>query len=397
MLIFNSLINNEQNDETIELTGQQIDDILKFDESDSEFVVLPAHRRCMAHTFNLCSSTDLVKQLDKAPNISQLHKKVLKKCQSLWNAQNTSTVKADFIKNKLKKLFKIPCVTRWNSLYDALKDLLNIITNNREDLESVLSQFKLCAFTNSEIEYIKDLCDVFEPVAVALDIVQGENDIFCGIAIPLVLKTLSKLENLTENAEHCPNLKFLAQALINAVKKRFENILKNNEMQCATALLPKFKLKFFKKYMPEVVKNISSKLENEFQNILNASNSNNNNSNSNNNNNNNNNNNTSNINDLDLSTSTFFESDDEEETSSEFLKLYENYSSIDQLKEKKFVGLKKLFLKYNSAMPSSASVERLFSCAKKVLSPSRTKLDDKNFEMQLLLHENSEILSSFSL
>lgn len=33
-------------------------------------------------------------------------------------------------------------------------------------------------------------------------------------------------------------------------------------------------------------------------------------------------------------------------------------------------------------MPSSASVERLFSIAKKVLTPDRMSISDSNFEMQ---------------
>ncbi|KAG0420572.1 hypothetical protein HPB47_003423, partial [Ixodes persulcatus] len=47
---------------------------------------------------------------------------------------------------------------------------------------------------------------------------------------------------------------------------------------------------------------------------------------------------------------------------------------------KSFEGLHRLFLKYNTAVPSSASVERLFSVANEVLTKKRARLADSNIE-----------------
>lgn len=54
----------------------------------------------------------------------------------------------------------------------------------------------------------------------------------------------------------------------------------------------------------------------------------------------------------------------------------------------KYPTLHSLFLKFNAAVPSSASVERLFSLAGDVFRRKRGKLSDKNFEIQLLLRAN---------
>lgn len=48
-------------------------------------------------------------------------------------------------------------------------------------------------------------------------------------------------------------------------------------------------------------------------------------------------------------------------------------------------GLRNAFIDYNTSLPSSAPVERLFSLGKRVLSPMRTLLSDNNFEVLVML------------
>ena len=47
--------------------------------------------------------------------------------------------------------------------------------------------------------------------------------------------------------------------------------------------------------------------------------------------------------------------------------------------------IKDLIIKFNTPIPSSAAVERLFSTGKNVLKPKRSCLTDKHFEMLLFL------------
>ena len=47
--------------------------------------------------------------------------------------------------------------------------------------------------------------------------------------------------------------------------------------------------------------------------------------------------------------------------------------------------LRESFVKYNTAMPFSAAVERLFSFGKDVLKPKRSGLSDEHFEMLVFL------------
>ena len=52
--------------------------------------------------------------------------------------------------------------------------------------------------------------------------------------------------------------------------------------------------------------------------------------------------------------------------------------------------MKSLFFRYNTALPSSAPVERLFSLAGITLSPKRNKLSDSSFERLVLLKCNKQ-------
>ena len=50
--------------------------------------------------------------------------------------------------------------------------------------------------------------------------------------------------------------------------------------------------------------------------------------------------------------------------------------------------IKDLYIKFNTPIPSSAAVERLFSTGKDVLKTKRSRLTDKHFKMLLFLRKN---------
>lgn len=349
----------------MELSTSDVSDILRCADESDNFIVLPKHIRCMAHTFNLICVTDFNNGLEGFAEFHSLFKAVLKKCSTLWNGQNQSNIKADIIKRELGKLLKTPGATRWNSLYDSISDLNEHLCNNFNKLESACQLIRIAMFTSNEKPLIKNICMAFQPIAIALDKIQAETS--CGIAIPIIKKVISHLSTASDDEF----LQTMKQILKQATERRFRNVLNYQFFQCAAAMHPLFKIKFIQKYYHSHV-NTKQKLKTEYNQICEEiqietppPNS-------------------------QTSSFSFWESDDEDvyqTPNTHPLEIYWNdpEKNIEILKKNDFKAAKILFLKYNSALSSSAPVERLFSISKHVLCPERSSMTDEHFQQQLLL------------
>lgn len=84
-------------------------------------IELPAQRRCVSHLLNLVS-----KDFDK--NLTGIPKTILcaalEKLHTIWMLTHQSSMAKNLCKSILGKVLNIPCETRWNSKYDAIKTCL---------------------------------------------------------------------------------------------------------------------------------------------------------------------------------------------------------------------------------------------------------------------------------
>jgi len=64
---------------------------------------------------------------------------------------------------------------------------------------------------------------------------------------------------------------------------------------------------------------------------------------------------------------------------------------VFRLNEVNFALVNKMFVAKNTALPSSAAVERLFSIGGQILTPQRKGLSDEHFEELLMLRANRHL------
>lgn len=74
-------------------------------------------------------------------------------------------------------------MNRWNSMYDAVNQILN----SKEKLECLYEQLNFAKqdrLRDTDLNYLAELCQILKPFALALDILQGEQNMYYGYLLP---------------------------------------------------------------------------------------------------------------------------------------------------------------------------------------------------------------------
>nr|XP_042894548.1 uncharacterized protein LOC107449432 [Parasteatoda tepidariorum] len=122
---------------------------------------LPKHLRCCSHTLNLIAASDVNKAIKSDAILNSIHQNVLSKCNNLWKRSNIPK-SAEIIKNTLGHTLSRPGATRWNSLYDALKQILSIKDKN-VNLHKALG-LKIMIHEN-EFDYMEEYLKCLKPIS----------------------------------------------------------------------------------------------------------------------------------------------------------------------------------------------------------------------------------------
>lgn len=360
---------NDNSDDEIEVEIITTHSILGSENNiEEQDISLPEHMTCTAHSLNLIATSDISKITDLSYN--KISKVTFKKMYSFWNLLSRSTVASDKVYEICGCKFPVPVITRWNSLFYAIKKVVAF----KDKLISTFDELKLSKLKLCEWLFLEEYCAVMEPLAQSLDKLQGEKTCFLGYVVPTIIALRLKLIQLT-NLVYCRPLSLL---IIESLEKRFVFIfdLENTKSKAyimSTISHPKFKLHC----IPMRFMSFCKKIFISECNLINLS---------------------SNGLDLNLEQSEndddFYNILNESSYSQSSISSSTNLGSIQAFsyfdsKEKElnmlnsYPIIKKIFLKYNTTLPSSAPVERLFSCGSQILTPRRNKLSDKKFEMLL--------------
>ncbi|XP_045081174.1 uncharacterized protein LOC123492602 [Coregonus clupeaformis] len=293
----------------------------------------------------------------------------MSKCSSIWNKAHRSTLASEAIEDIASMKVTVPCVTRWSSEYCAISKLIAPTDDQLgkicEDL-GVSSKRHPC-----EIAFLKEYSTALQPLAFSIDLLQGEKKCFLGFLIPTILSLKSKL------SEKMPLATFSAHiitAVIEAIERRFGPMLSTHEAKMATVTMPKFRLCWFNPGKTEAIRSTfvqeAASMENTHSEEVDEEAQ----------------------NDSDESEDHLFfvfggATTGASGTAEDEVYLEDKDKSLDSLKS--FPRVQNLFLKYNTTLPSSAPVERLFSYGGNLFTPQRNRMSDAHLEHVLLLRYNS--------
>ncbi|KAA0194063.1 hypothetical protein HAZT_HAZT005998 [Hyalella azteca] len=173
-------------DEVIDNSHNEANEAESGEQSGNEMYVLPQHQRCAAHNLNLVATSDAEKAMTSSSSYKKIYRSAFAKARELWNKQCRSTQAADVIKMELGKMLVVPTATRWNSVYDSVTCLVTVYDKKTTELNRVCNILKIPLFTLCDMSLLKEYILVLKPVAVSLDILQGEEKAFMGLLVPAV-------------------------------------------------------------------------------------------------------------------------------------------------------------------------------------------------------------------
>lgn len=362
-----------------------IEDEVEVNEEFSERIELPPQHRCVSHLLNLISD-DFEKELTGASktvlisSISKLH--------ALWVLIGRSGAAKRISVEMLGCTLQTPCVTRWNSKFDAIKSSLKVklkinplILRLKTELTS--AQKNLNTLTSNDFNVIEEYLKITSPVACALDKLQGEINGSQGFIIPTLMSMKHRISAVT-----CRQTEF-KRAMLKAIDKRFGNMLRiaeeNRELILATTSLPRFKESSFES---EESQRIAMEfLINECQRLSIE---------------------TSDIEIEDAAPTSNDACDDfyvcfnarnthrnstDDRIEAEVFQYFNDTRKNDEMLDN-YPFVREVYYKHNTTLSASAVVERVFSQSILIFTPRRNRISSENFEKTLLLKYNRELIET---
>lgn len=111
-----------------------------------------------------------------------------------------------------------------------------------------MMELGLPPFKTTELDFIQEYIDVLTPIAIAIDRLQGETDIFYGELLPTLLTVETKLQNLKNSWRY---VEPLLNTITAGFQKRFSDLLNLNtnenhvrDVIIASVSHPYFKLRW---------------------------------------------------------------------------------------------------------------------------------------------------------
>lgn len=281
---------------------------------------------------------------------------------------------AEAIKDLIGKQLPYPVCTRWGTEYTSVSALIKEEFKSPGILNQLLqisqtNKKTLTTFTHHELVYLNEYMLLTAPLAIGIDSLQGDKKTFYGDLLPTLFTIKDKLEGL----KNLPILGKLAEKLLKSlVENRFVDEFELEEKAsaaiCATVSHPRYKARWGTEAEAEkALKHFKEKFDqlavaNEVSVAVNEE-------------------------EIDQGFITLRPSSLSQVTTE--LNRYLDSSRLDLFMLNDFPTIRKMFFKFNTQLPTSASVERMFNFAGLLDHPKRGRILPVNFEKNVILKANS--------
>ncbi|XP_029945276.1 uncharacterized protein zbedx [Salarias fasciatus] len=354
---------------------ENVSSVLEGEPEQDMLLFLPAVQRCASHTLEQIITEDFWQSVSQGP-MCQLHYSAMAKVFSIWNKCHHLQVGMDAAEEIGKMALFVPAVIRWNVEYCAMQKVVSL---SERELTELCARLEVPRLQPEEMAFLKEYVTVFHPLAFALELFQAEQKCYLGLVIPTVLSLKNKLNEQKDAANYFGEV---ISAIVMAIDVRFQELFASTEAKIATATTPQFRLWWMaaseREDMCSLLATEASQVDLCSETEANTS---------------------RNLSTI-VSEDDFFSYGSVKPTTpikqrgvmEEIRKYVEGTGkSLECLQD--FPRVKQLFLKYNTTLPSTAPVQRLFSQKGNLVTSQRNFLTDDYFERIQLLRYNSSVCS----
>ncbi|KAA8585030.1 hypothetical protein FQN60_003724 [Etheostoma spectabile] len=354
---------------------ENVSTVLEGEPEQDMLLFLPTVQRCASHTLELIVTEDFWQAVSQGP-MCQLHYSSMAKVFAIWSKCHHLQVGMDAAEEIGKMALVVPAVIRWNVEYCAVQKIVSL---TERELTELCARLEVPRMQQEEMAFLKEYVTVFHPLAFALELFQAEQKCYLGLVIPTVLSLKNKLNEQKDAANYLGDV---INAIVVAIDVRFQELFSSTEAKIATATTPQFRLWWMaasdREEMCSLLATEASQIDPCYL--------------------------TEAIPSRNLST---IESEDDffsygspkptvqiqqRGVMDEICKYVEGTGkSLGCLQD--FPRIKQLFLKYNTTLPSTAPVQRLFSQKGNLVTSQRNLLTDDYFERLQLLRYNINVLT----
>lgn len=352
---------------------ENVSTVLEGEPEQDMLLYLPTVQRCASHTLEQVVTEDFRQAMLQGP-MCQLHYSAMAKVAAIWSKCHHLQVGMVAAEEIGKMALVVPSVIRWNVEYCGVQKIVSL---TERELTELCARLEVPRMQPEEMAFLKEYVTVFHPLAFALELFQAEQKCYLGLVIPTVLSLKNKLNEQKDAANY---LGEVINAIVVAIDVRFQELFASTEAKFATATTPQFRLWWMnaseREDMCGLLATEASQIEPSSLIEANPSRR--------------------------LST---IESEDDffsygpvkpavqiqqRGVMEEIRKYVEGTGkSLECLQD--FPRVKQLFLRYNTTLPSTAPVQRLFSQKGNLVTSQRNFLTDDYFERIQLLRYNSNV------